>query len=120
MNKFLNFISILGLLGLCIKMWLNNQLSVGIIAVILVGALFVLAQDGAWSKVLKLAVGVLSIGYLLVGYIYSNQQFVALMGSIGALLLMLFGFFIMFGGLRKNNNEINISINSKTGKIKRK
>ena len=120
MNKFLNFIWILGLLGLCIKMWSNNQLSAGLIAVILVGAVFVLAQDGTWSKVLKLAVGILSIGYLLVGYVYSNQQFVALVGSIGTLLLTLFGFFIMIGGLRKNNNEINISINSKTGKIKRK
>jgi len=52
--------------------------------------------------------------------IFSMSQFVQLAASILTLLLVLFGFYIMFGGLNTNNDEIHFSVNPRTGKIKRR
>lgn len=101
MNRTLNFLSILGLIGLCIKLSIDQHLSVELIAVTLVGAVFVFSRDGWLSVVLKICISLFSIAYMLVGYAYSMKEFLALSACLGALVVALFGFFVMFGGLEK-------------------
>ena len=126
MNKILNFLSIIGLLGFCITLWWDNRkngisLNPGIIAVLLVGAVFIYARKGILSSFLKIAISIFGLCYTLAKInVFSMSQFVQLSGLLLALLLALFGFYIMFGGLNKNNDEIHFSVNPKTGKVKRR
>lgn len=126
MNKILNFLSILGLLGFCITLWWDNRkngvnLDARIIAVLLLGAVFIYARKGILSSFLKIAISVFGLGYTLAKInVFSMTHFIQLATSLLTLLLVLFGFYIMFGGLNKNNDEIHFSINPKTGKVKRR
>ncbi len=126
MNKILNFLSILGLLGFCIALWWDNRkngvdLDPKIIGILLVGTVFIYARKGILSSLLKIAISVFGLGYTLAKMnFFTMTQFIQLSASLLALLLALFGFYIMFGGLNKNNDEIHFSINPKTGRIKRK
>ncbi len=126
MNKVLNFLSILGLLGFCITLWWDNRkngvdLDPKIIGILLVGTVFIYARKGILSSLLKIAISVFGLGYTLAKMnFFTMTQFIQLSASLLALLLALFGFYIMFGGLNKNNDEIHFSINPKTGRIKRK
>jgi len=126
MNKALNFLSILGLLGFCITLWWDNRkngvdLDPKIIGILLVGTVFIYARKGILSSLLKIIISVFGLGYTLAKMnFFTMAQFIQLSGSLLALLLVLFGFYIMFGGLSKNNDEIHFSINPKTGRIKRK
>jgi|SRR5665647_1564189 len=126
MNKILNFLSILGLLGFCITLWWDNRkngvnLDARISAVLLLGAVFIYARKGILSSFLKIAISVFGLGYTLAKInVFSMTHFIQLATSLLTLLLVLFGFYIMFGGLNKNNDEIHFSINPKTGKVKRR
>ena len=126
MSKVLNFFSIIGLLGFCITLWLDNSkngkgLDARVIAIILVGAVFIYARKGILSSIFKISVSVFGIGFTLAKIdIFTMTQFIQLATSLLTLLLMLFGFYIMFGGLNKNNDEIHFSVNRKTGKFKRR
>lgn len=126
MNKVLNFFSILGLLGFCITLWWDNKkngvdLDPKIIGILLVATIFIYARKGILSSFLKITIAVFGLGYTLAKMnFFTMSQFIQLSGSLLALLLALFGFYIMFGGLNRNNDEIHFSINPKTGRIKRK
>ena len=126
MNRILNFFSIIGLLGFCITLWWDNkkngvELNAKIIAVLLVGTVFIYARKGILSTILKIVISIFGLGYSLVKMnLFSVPQFYQLSASLLALLLVLFGFYIMFGGLNKNNDEVHFSVNRKTGKLKRR
>lgn len=126
MNKVLNFLSIFGLLGFCITLWWDNKkngvdLDPKIIAILLVGTVFIYARKGILSSFLKIAISVFGLGYTLAKInLFTMPQFIQLATSLFALLLALFGFYVMFGGLNNNNDEIHFSVNRKTGKLKRK
>lgn len=126
MNKALNFLSILGMLGFCLTLWWDNRkngadLDPKIIGIVLVGAVFIYARKGILSSILKIVISVFGLGYTLAKMnVFTMAQFIQLAASLLALLLALFGFYIMFGGLNKNNDEIHFSVNRKTGKLKRK
>lgn len=126
MNKALNFFTIIGLMGFCFTLWLDNRangvaLNPKIIAILLIGAVFIYARKGILSSILKLAVSVFGTGYALAKMNFVNMtQFIQLATSVLALLIALFGFYVMFGGLNQNNDEVHFSINRKTGKLKRK
>lgn len=126
MNKTLNFLSILGLLGFCITLWWDSRkngtdLDPRIIGILLLGAVFIYARKGILSSLLKITISVSGLGYTFAKMNFiTKAQFFQSSGSLLALLLALFGFYIMFGGLNKNNDEIHFSINPKTGRIKRR
>jgi len=126
MNKILNFLSIIGLLGFCLTLWWDNKkngvdLDARIIAVLLIGTIFIYARKGILSSILKIAISILGLGYSLAKMdLFSMQEFMQIAVSLFALLLALFGFYVMFGGLNNNNDEIHFSINPKKGKIKRR
>lgn len=126
MNKILNFFSILGLLGFCLTLWWDNKkngddLDAKIIAILLVGTVFIYARKGILSSILKIAISILGLGYSLAKMnLFTMQEFMQIAASLFALLLALFGFYVMFGGLNNNNDEIHFSINPKTGKVKRR
>lgn len=126
MNRILNFLSIIGLLGFCITLWWDNRknginLDPRVIGILLVGTVFIYARKGILSSFLKIAISVFGLCYTMAKInVFSMSQFVQLTGSILTLLLVLFGFYIMFGGLNKNNDETHFSVNRRTGKIKRR
>jgi len=125
-NKIFNFLSVLGLLGFCITLWLDyrkngQELDPGIIAILLVGTVFIYARKGILSSLLKIIISIFGIGYTLAKMnLLSKSQAIQLGSSLLALIIMLFGLYVMFGGLNKNNDEIHFSINRKTGRLKRK
>lgn len=126
MSKILNFFSIIGLLGFCITLWIDNKkngvdISAQTIAVILVGVVFIYARKRILSSVLKITVSVFGLAYTLAKLnVYTIAEGIQLAGYLFALLLALFGFYVMFGGLNKNNDEAHFTINRKTGKLKRR
>lgn len=126
MNKILNFLSIIGLLAFCITLWWDNKkngvdLDPKIIAILLVGTVFIYARKGILSSLLKITISIFGLGYTLAKMnLVTMTQFIQLATSLFALLLALFGFYVMFGGLNNNNDEIHFSVNRKTGKLKRK
>ena len=126
MSKVLNFLSILGLLGFIITLWwdkhqMGKSIDPVIIVLLLIGAVFVYAQNGIWSLLLKIGISFLELGYTIAKInLISIQQFKELSYLVGAIVIALFGFYVMFGGMKKNNDEIHLSINPKTGKVKRR
>ena len=125
-NKIFNFLAILGLLGFCITLWWDNrkngvELDPKIIAVLLIATVFIYARKGILSSLLKIVIAIFGLGYTMVKInLFSMSQFYQTAGSLLALIIALFGFYVMFGGLNKNNDEVHFSVNRKTGKLKRK
>ena len=122
MNKIFNFLSIIGLLGFCLTLWWDNKKTdPALIAVLLVATVFIYARKGILSSVLKLVIAIFGIGYSLAKmHVFTMEEFIQTAGLLLALLLALFGFYIMFGGLNNNNDEVHFSVNRKTGRLKRK
>lgn len=126
MNKILNFFSIIGMLGLCITLWYDNlkmgvELDPIIVGALLIGTVFIIARKGILSSILKIAISIIGLGYSLAKMnLFSMSQFVQMAAALFAMLIILFGFYIMFGGLNKDRDEIHFSVNRKTGKIKRR
>lgn len=68
-------------------------------AIFLILVVIAAAIDSVW---IKLILALFGLGYFLLDYLnYDMNQFQAAAVSVFALLLALFGIFIMFGGLRK-------------------
>ncbi len=126
MNRILNFVSILGLFSFCLALWWDNHTSglapsPEVVAVLLIGTIFIYARRGILSSILKIVIAVFGLGYSLMKIaLISNQQFIQIASFTGTLLIMLFGIYVMFGGMRKDKDEIHFSINPKTGKLKRR
>lgn len=122
MNKIFNFLSIIGLLGFCLTLWWDNKKTdPALIAVLLVTTVFIYARKGILSSVLKLVIAIFGIGYSLAKmHVFTMVEFIQAAGLLLALLLALFGFYIMFGGLNSNNDEVHFSVNRKTGRLKRR
>lgn len=95
MDKMLDFLSICGLLGLCLKLAMDGQLSPGAVAAILVAVVFVYAVGGTKGKFLKGLLALISLGYFLVDIAYTLPEFKILVVYVVALLVVLFGFYIM-------------------------
>ena len=122
MNKIFNFLSIIGLLGFCLTLWWDNKKTdPALIAGLLVATVFIYARKGILSSVLKLVIAIFGIGYSLAKmHVFTMGEFMQTAGLLLALLLALFGFYIMFGGLNSNNDEVHFSVNRKTGRLKRR
>ena len=68
-------------------------------AIFLVLVVIAAAIDSVW---VKLILALFGLGYFLLDYLnYNMSQFQAAAVSVGALLLALFGIFVMFGGMRR-------------------
>jgi hypothetical protein len=100
-SRLSKFIIVISGVALVITLYLNpnTKLTPQTAGIFLILVVIAAAIDSVW---VKLILAVFGLGWLLlnaVNYDLSQFQIVAL--SVGTLLLMLFGAFVMFGGMRK-------------------
>lgn len=123
MKKNLNFFSVLGVLGLCIKYYFAGKISLELAGACLIGAVILAAFDRPIWQFSKAGVALTSFILLMTSYTYNMKDFLSLLQPILTLLIALFGIYIMvrslFGGGSKNDEE-HFIYNKKTGRLKKK
>ena len=102
LNKIINFATIISTLAIVLKLGLQGELTPLNSVLILILAVFCLATD---KKVIKIIIAAQALLYMVKQYTGSDTvAFKQAMGGIGVILIILFGYYIMFGGLRKKNS----------------
>jgi len=100
---------------------MSKNIDPKIIVLLLVGTVIIYARGGVLSSILKIAISVLGLGYTLAKInLISIRQFKDTATYITVILITLFGIYVMFGGLNKNKDDIHLTLNRKTGKLKRR
>ena len=96
LSRFIIVISALGIgLRLLMKGMINGEKLVIFLVLVVIAA----AIDSVW---IKLILALSGLGFFLLEFTgYQLSQFQSLATSVGALLIALFGLFIILGGMRK-------------------
>ncbi|MGB5069503.1 MAG: hypothetical protein WBO28_01010 [Flavobacteriales bacterium] len=93
------FILVISALGVALELWSRGMMNYQQIAIFLVLVVIATVIDSVWAN---LAIALAGIGFFLLNYLdYDIKGVYYSSIGIGALLLCLFGFYVMFGGLRK-------------------
>ena len=93
------FIIVISAVGLGLRLWSKGMIGAEKLAIFLVLVVIASAIDSVWVKLILACAG---IGFFLLDFTnYDMTQFQAGAASVGALLLALFGIYIMIGGMRK-------------------
>lgn len=116
MKKILSLLSILSVFIICGKYYFAHQITLGLAVFCLMISVIIAFADRPIWHILKGVIVIFSFGLLLGGV-----GFINLIQPMLVLLIILFGMYIMVRGIfRKSNDEIDITINPKTGEVKRK
>ena len=94
------FIIVISAVGFGLRLWSKGMIDAEKLAIFLVLVVIASVIDSVWVKLILALAG---IGFFLIDYLnydLTKVQYAA--AAVGALLLALFGFYVMFGGLRKN------------------
>jgi len=96
LSRFIIVISALSIgLRLVTKAFMSPQKLVVFLVVVVIAAVI----DSAWVKGI---IAIFGLGFFVLDYLdYDTRAFSAAIGPVIALVIMLFGFFMMFGGLRR-------------------
>jgi len=98
-KRLSRFLLVISAFSLGLKLYLDGFLSVEKFAIFMILAIIASTID---SIIVKVILALAGIGfYLLQKSDYNNKQFLILAVQVGGLLVMFFGFFIMFGGMNK-------------------
>lgn len=98
-KRLSRFIIVISAVGLGLRLWSKGLINPEKLAIFLVLVVIAAAIDSVWAK---LALALAGIGFFLIDYLNYDMKQVVYSGiGIGALLLALFGFFIMFGGMNR-------------------
>jgi hypothetical protein len=93
------FIIVISAVGLGLRLWSKGLINPEKLAIFLVLVVIAAAIDSVWAKLVLALAG---IGFFLIDYLDYNMNQVVYAGiGVGALLMALFGFYIMFGGMSK-------------------
>ena len=99
MKRLANFIIVFSAVSLVLKLAIQDQIDPERAATFLI---LVVAAAALGHTVIKLVLACAGLAFLLLDYTnYDMEQFRLLALMVGALLLLLFGFYVMFGGMRK-------------------
>jgi hypothetical protein len=121
MKKVLGFFTVFSVLGLCIKYYFANKITLELAGFFIIGSVILAAMDRPVWQFVKVGVALVSIVLLLANYAYSTNDMISLIQPILILLVALFGIYIMVRGFfRKDDDEIHLTINPKTGKVKKR
>jgi hypothetical protein len=123
MKKILNFLSISGVIVLCLKYFLDNKISLGVAFFILLVTVIIASRDGLVWQFIKAGLALFSIGILIKGYAFNSIDYMSILQPILISLIGLFAIFIILSGLFKSdsaNDEVHYIFDKKTGKLKRK
>ncbi len=86
-------------LGVGLRLWTKGLLSAEKLMIFMILVVIAAAIDSGW---IKFVLAIAGIGFFLLDYTnYDVRQFYAVSGSVLALLIALFGLFVMFGGMRR-------------------
>ena len=102
-SRLSRFILVIGavtiVLGLATNKYTQSHISPEKAAIFLVIVVVAAAIDSVWVKLILALSG---LGFFLLNYVrYDLGKFEVIAFYIIVLLIMLFGFFVMFGGMRK-------------------
>ena len=123
MKRALNFFTVFGVLGICIKYYFENRISLELAGVLLVLTVILSALDKPILQFIKAGVAIFSFCILMVGYSYNTNDFKSLLQPILTLLFALLGIYIMVSSLFKtgnSNEEQHFTYNKKTHKLKKR
>ena len=98
-QRLSRFIIVISAVGLGLRLWSKGLINPEKLAIFLVLVVIAAAIDSVWAK---LTLALAGIGFFLIDYLNYDMNQVIYSGiGIGALLMALFGFFIMFGGMNR-------------------
>ena len=93
------FIIVISAVSIGLRLALKGMISAEKLAIFLVLVVIAAAIDSVW---VKLILACAAIGFFLLDFTnYNMSKFETAATSVGALLLALFGLYIMIGGMRK-------------------
>lgn len=99
LNRLSRFIFVISAVSLALNLWSKGLLDAQKAAVFLVIVVIGAAIDSVW---MRLIIALFGIGYFIIDFLnYDLQQFQIAAVLVGALLLALFGIYIIVGGIRK-------------------
>jgi hypothetical protein len=98
-NSLSRFIIVISALGIGLRLVMKGFMSPQKLVLFLVVVVIAAAIDSAWVKGI---IAIFGLGFFVLDYVdYDTRAFSAAIGPVIALVIMLFGFFVMFGGLRR-------------------
>lgn len=93
------FIVVISAVAIVLRLWSKGMIDAEKATIFLVLVVFAAAIDSVW---VKLILALFGLGYFLLDYMdYDLVKFQSAAVLVGALLLALFGFFIILGGMRR-------------------
>ncbi|HMH43531.1 MAG TPA: hypothetical protein VK557_08615 [Pyrinomonadaceae bacterium] len=98
-NSLSRFIIVISALGIGLRLVMKGIISPERLVIFLVVVVIAAVID---STLVKALLALFALGFFVLDYVnYDVRAFYAAIGPVLALLVALFGFFIMFGGLRR-------------------
>jgi len=92
-SRLSRFILVISAVGIVLRLWSKGLMDAEKAAIFLVLVVIAAAIDSVW---VKLILALFGVGYFLLDYLnYDINQFQAAAVSVGALLLALFGIYVM-------------------------
>ena len=97
-KRLSRFILVISAVGIALRLWAKGLMSPEKMVIFLLLVVVAAALD---SVLVKLIIALFGLGYFLLDFVnYDMNQFQAASTSIAALLIVIFGFFVMLGGMR--------------------
>lgn len=98
-SRLSRFILVISAVAIALRLWSKGLMNAEKAGIFLVLVVIAAAIDSVW---VKLILALFGLGYFLLDYLnYDLTKFQAAAVSVGALLIALFGIFVMFGGMRR-------------------
>jgi hypothetical protein len=98
-NTLSRFIIVISALGIGLRLVMKGLMSPERLVIFLVLAVIAAVID---SPLVKAILALFALGFFVLDYVnFDPAAFYAAIGPVLALLIALFGFFVMFGGLRR-------------------
>jgi hypothetical protein len=93
------FIIVIGALGVGLRLLVKGLIDAEKLAIFLVFVIIAAAINSVWVKLILACAG---IAFFLLDFTdYDLSKFQPVVASVGALVVVLFGIFVMVGGMRK-------------------
>lgn len=103
LNRVFNFASVISTFVILFKLALQGVLSVETTVVFLIIIVFIVARHEMFYKLLAALAGLLYFVWEKSGF--NKPHFLQLLQPMLALVIMLFGIYILFGGLNSSKNS---------------
>lgn len=93
------FLIVISAVGVALRLWSKGLMDAEKMAIFLVLIVIAAAIDSVWAKLVLALAGIAFFLLDYLNYDITQVQYAAI--AVGALLMALFGFYVMIGGIRK-------------------